>query len=293
MMNLRSLLSRLYKQYKYYRYTHQAKFKIASTQDTIDYIVSHRCSVSRYGDGEFDVAFGVSKFFQKADSELAERLRELVNVSEKDFIVCLPHSLLTLKDLRKESQKHWTSFVRYNGDKIQILLKQGKYFDSLFTRFYLDCTDRTTANVTVYSIKQIWDGRDVYIIEGETTRFGEGNDFLDNAKSVHRILCPSMNAFAKYHEILSVAEEKIPKDKNTLVLIALGMTATIIAYDMYKLGYQAIDIGHADIEYSWWKMKAQERCPVPGKATFEAGAYEGIGDVDDDVYKKQIIAEIK
>ena len=40
-------------------------------------------------------------------------------------------------------------------------------------------------------------------------------------------------------------------------------------------------------------MKAQDRCPVPGKATFEAGAYEGIGDVDDDVYKKQIIAEIK
>lgn len=71
------------------------------------------------------------------------------------------------------------------------------------------------------------------------------------------------------------------------------MTATIMAYDLHKLGYQAIDIGHADIEYSWWKMKAQDRCSVPGKATFEAGAYEGIGDVDDDVYKRQIIAEIK
>ena len=130
-------------------------------------------------------------------------------------------------------------------------------------------------------------------IEGETTRFGEGNDFLVNAKSISRILCPSRNAFAKYDEILSVAEEKIPKDENVLVLIALGMTATIMAYDLHKLGYQAIDIGHADIEYSWWKMKAQERCPVLGKATFEAGAYEGIGDVDDDVYKKQIIAEIK
>ena len=292
-MTIRNSLSLLYKRYKYYRFVRKAKFKIASTHETIDYIVAHRCSVSRYGDGEFDVAFGVSKFFQKADPELAERLRELVNVSEKDFIVCLPHSLLTLKDLRKESQKHWTSFVRYNGDKIQILLKQGRYFDSLFTRFYLDCADRTTANVTVYSIKQIWDGRDVYIIEGETTRFGEGNDFLDNAKSVHRILCPSMNAFAKYHEILSVAEEKIPKDKNTLVLIALGMTATIMAYDMYKLGYQAIDIGHADIEYCWWKMKAEDRCPIPHKATFEADAYEGIGDVNDDIYKKQIIAEVK
>ena len=116
---------------------------------------------------------------------------------------------------------------------------------------------------------------------------------MDNAKSIHRILCPSKNAFSTYHEIFSIAAEKIPKDKNTLVLIALGMTATILAYDMYKLGYQAIDIGHADIEYCWWKMKAEDRCPIPHKATFEADAYEGIGDVNDDIYKKQIIAEVK
>lgn len=293
MINLRNLLSRWYKQYKYYRFTHQAKFKIASTQDTIDYIVSHRCSVSRYGDGEFDVAFGVSKYFQKADPKLVSRLNELVNVSEQGYIVCLPLGLLTLKNVPKDTQMHWRSFVRYNGDKILNLLKKSQYFDTWFTRFYMDFEDRSGTDAIVNHLKRIWEGRDVYIIEGETTRFGEGNDFLVNAKSISRILCPSRNAFAKYDEILSVAEEKIPKDENVLVLIALGMTATIMAYDLHKLGYQAIDIGHADIEYSWWKMKAQERCPVPGKATFEAGAYEGIGDVDDDVYKKQIIAEIK
>ena len=292
-MNIRNLLSLLYKQYKYCRFTHQARFKIASTQETIDYIVSQRCSVSRYGDGEFDVAFGVSKFFQSADPELAERLRDLLNISEDGYIVCLPHSLLMLEGLCKGAQRHWMSFVRYNGDRIQRLLMQNKYFDSLFTRFYMDRVDKITANAIACSIKQIWNGRDVYIIEGNTTRFGKGNDFISNAKSVHRILCPPKNAFAKYHDILSVAGEKIPKKENVLVLIALGMTATVMAYDLHKMGYQAIDIGHADIEYSWWKMGATERCPIPGKATFEAGVYEGIGDVNDDIYKKQIIAEIK
>ena len=290
-MNIRNLLSLLYKQYKYCRFTHQARFKIASTQETIDYIVSQRCSVSRYGDGEFDVAFGVSKFFQSADPELAERLRDLLNISEDGYIVC--HSLLMLEGLCKGAQRHWMSFVRYNGDRIQRLLMQNKYFDSLFTRFYMDRVDKITANAIACSIKQIWNGRDVYIIEGNTTRFGKGNDFISNAKSVHRILCPPKNAFAKYHDILSVAGEKIPKKENVLVLIALGMTATVMAYDLHKMGYQAIDIGHADIEYSWWKMGATERCPIPDKATFEAGVYEGIGDVNDDIYKKQIIAEIK
>ena len=292
-MTIRNSLSLLYKRYKYYRFVRKARFKIASAHETIDYIVAHRCSVSRYGDGEFDVAFGVSKFFQKADPELAERLRELVNVSEKDFIVCLPLGLLTLKNLRRDTRTHWRGFVRYNGDKILKLLNRDKYFDTWFTRFYIDFANRSGTNAVVDNIKRIWDGRDVYIIEGETTRFGEGNDFLDNAKSIHRILCPSKNAFSKYHEILSIAEEKIPKDKNTLVLIALGMTATILAYDMYKLDYQAIDIGHADIEYCWWKMKAEDRCPIPHKATFEADAYEGIGDVNDENYKKQIVAQVR
>lgn len=31
-----------------------------------------------------------------------------------------------------------------------------------------------------------------------------------------------------------------------LILIALGMTATVLAYDLSKAGFWAIDIGHID-----------------------------------------------
>lgn len=292
-MTIRNSLSLLYKRYKYYRFVRKAKFKIASTHETIDYIVAHRCSVSRYGDGEFDVAFGVSKFFQVADQELTSRLRTIINVDEPGFIVCLPLPLLNQANLRKEAQIHWKGFVRYNDNKLLELIKQQKYFDTQFTRFYMDYADKTDTKELIDAIQKIWENRNVYIIEGEATRFGEGNDFLKNTRSVHRILCPSKNAYHKYDEILSIAENVIPQDENALVLIALGMTATVLAYDLHQLGYQAIDIGHADIEYCWWMMKAKERCPVSGKATYEAGAYENIGDVDDENYKKQIVAQVR
>jgi len=29
----------------------------------------------------------------------------------------------------------------------------------------------------------------------------------------------------------------------------LGPTTTVLAYDLYKNGYQAIDIGHVDLEH--------------------------------------------
>ena len=50
--------------------------------------------------------------------------------------------------------------------------------------------------------------------------------------------------------------------KNKLILIALGPTATILAYDLYKLGYRAIDIGHIDIEYEWFLRKANTKIPI-------------------------------
>ncbi len=73
---------------------------------------------------------------------------------------------------------------RYNGKRILDLLMQDRYFDTQFTRFYMDYADRTVSNDLVTAIQRIWDGRDAYIIEGETTRFGEGNDFLGDARSI-------------------------------------------------------------------------------------------------------------
>ena len=81
----------------------------------------------------------------------------------------------------------------------------------------------------------------------------------------YRILCPLKDAFNRYDEILSIAETKIPKVEDSLILIVLGMTAPVMAYDLNKLGYQAIDIGHANIEYCWWKMKAVDVAPFVEK----------------------------
>lgn len=74
-----------------------------------------------------------------------------------------------------------------------------------------------------------------------------GNDLFDNARSIVRILCPAESAFDRYEEIYNEAIKQ-PKDK--LFLIALGPTAGVLAYDLAMQGYQAIDLGHADLSYS-------------------------------------------
>ena len=63
-----------------------------------------------------------------------------------------------------------------------------------------------------------------------------------------------MNAYNQYNEILLQAQSI---SKNKLILIILGPTATILAYDLSKLGYRALDIGHLAKDYNAWKMKLQ------------------------------------
>ena len=163
----------------------------------------------------------------------------------------------------------------------------------------MDYADKSGVEEYVNELKNIWKDRDIVIIEGEKSRLGTGNDLFDGAKSVSRILGPAENAYDKYNEILAEAK-KISKDK--LILLALGPTATILAYDLYKLGYQAVDIGHVDIEYEWYLRKATTKIKIDGKYMGESGVMNkgveskekrlDVKDTSDSRYENQIIAKI-
>ena len=57
-----------------------------------------------------------------------------------------------------------------------------------------------------------------------------------------------------YDNLLTNAK-KIDKDR--LVIIILGPTATVMAYDLAKLGYQALDFGHIAKDYDFYTKKVK------------------------------------
>ena len=76
-------------------------------------------------------------------------------------------------------------------------------------------------------------------------------------------------------------------------MIALGPTATILAYDLAKVGYQALDIGHVDVEYEWFRMGALEKVPLANKYVNESLEGREVGELKDLTYQNQIIAKIE
>lgn len=268
--------------------------RISDTDDTIKQIIDTRCSVSRFGDGEFYVMDGGGNGFQHPDKRLRQRLTEVFTSHEPGLMVCVPHTWIDQSNLKHTVKVFYKRFLLNNNGYIFKHIDYGRqYGDALFSRFYMDYADKDLCRRRIEKIKEIWKGRDVYIVEGRLTRMGVGNDLFAGANSVRRILGPSRSAFDKYDKLLSAVCKLVPKQECSLVLIAMGMTATVLAYDLCREGYQAIDIGHLDVEYEWMLMGARGKVPIPSRFVNEANNYDSVEACDDSAYREEIIAEVE
>lgn len=249
----------------------KSTINIATIEETLQKIIDDKVSVSRFGDGEFKWMQGytIKNSFQTSSTELSRRLKEVLNDELEGHIVCLPDMFGDLSKYVPNAQAFWSHFmVLYRDEWIGCLNLDRQYYNTNITRCYMDYVDKEKCKTYFDMFKQIWKNRDIVIVEGEKSRLGIGNDLFINANQIERILAPSINAFEKYNEIL---REVTKLDKTKLILIALGPTATVLAYDLAKLGYQAIDTGHLDIEYEWYLRGCMTKIPIKNKYVNEAG----------------------
>ena len=158
-------------------------------------------------------------------------------------------------NLRPDSWRdYWKNYIKkYKFKIIDLLNVKRKYYFALIFKYTFMFKNKKKFDIISYikKLKKIWDSRDILIIEGYFTRSGIGNDLFNNTKSIKRILCPPENAFRVYNKIINKFKIlRIPK--SDLILISLGPVASILSYDLCKMGYQVLDIGHADIEYEFF-----------------------------------------
>jgi glycosyltransferase family protein len=268
---------------------------IKTIDETLDTVLQAKCSLSRFGDGEFSVMNCSRIHFQNPCPELAQRLKEVIASDISGLLIALPDCFGPLDNYLPPVINFWRKWMSRKRQMAYSSLDMNRtYHNAFFTRVYMlyNKTDEHYIRCSEYyeKIKKIWAGRDVAICEGEGTRFGMFNDLLDGAKSISRIICPARSAFDKYDQILSAANDISP---DTLVLIALGPTATVLAYDLCNAGYQAIDIGQLDLDYEWFlRREVVLGTPLQFKYVDGSGKGRKIHPLQDPEYKRQIIKRI-
>ncbi len=268
-----------------------SKIKILNIEESINKLLNEKKSIARFGDGELDLILGRKLKFQDADELIAQRLSEVLRSKQDTCLIGIPDVLDRFENLTEESETFWIKNMERTRDTwLEHIDTDIEYCTANLTRLYIRHKDRSKCGVYFSMLKKIWEDKNVVICEGEKTRIGVGNDLLSGAKSIKRILCPAENAFSKYEEIIeSVRKES----KDSLILLALGPTATVLAYDLSMEGYQALDLGHFDIEYEWFLMQAENRENIEHKYVNEVSGGNQADEVVDEEYQKQIIKIIK
>jgi len=200
-------------------------------------------SIARYGDGEFNIlARGGDLAFQKSDDALARRLREiLIEGGTRNCLIAIDGLRLM-----KPTDKHY-SYTRDHyrtdnllDDLVPYFNRRARYANSYISR------PIAFSYVSIKDYRRIWKNRDVVFIVPSKGRFYMDPRFFDNIKSARFIDIPARDAFSKYDEILARAKE-FPR--GVLFFISAGPTATVLAYDLSKLGYHALDLGHLTASY--------------------------------------------
>lgn len=265
--------------------------RILTREETIGHIEKSECSFSRFGDGELELMLLIPSSFQKRSLKLRRELINVAKAKDDGFLVCIPGIIIDDSFYIERVRKWWQDNIKKWGWAWKHYFSEGQVFgDALITRPWAGIQREEIAELSFTRIKALWNDRDIVMVEGEKSRVGVGNDFLDNARSVRRIVCPAINAYSYIDEIEKECK-KLPKD--TLFLSALGMTATCLSYRLFKAGYQSYDIGHMDVELEWYRMRATEKVPIPGKFVNEAGGYDSFKEMEiDGKYTDEIIARV-
>ncbi len=201
--------------------------KVLSVAETVN-LLQQGASLARLGDGEFNLALGKRLIcYQKNSPELQRRMREILKNPNGKCLVGIPPCPTSPGFFREY-------FTRYPRILSMMKLKS-TYANANISRN----NDFLVRGIDEY--RKIWDNKTVVFIYSSVGRFDITPELFSNIKKYYHIDVMPNDAFEQYNSIMAKAQ-KFPKDY--LFLIACGPAATVLAYDLCTMGYQAIDIGH-------------------------------------------------
>lgn len=266
---------------------------IRAGADVLRKMLQDHSSLCRFGDGEFEMIRRKERlWYQRTDERLGERLKEVLFSEDNSINVAIPQNFRGFEKYKENAADNIRDYMHGDTrqDILELIDKDRIYYDAYVSRPYIIYKDRKNADEIFPLFQAIWKDRDVMIVEGEFSRIGIGNDLLKGAGSVSRILCPSKNAWDRYDDILDSVLRAA--SKKSLICISLGPCATVLAYDLARAGYQALDIGQLDNEYEWYLRGAQTQIPIPGKMVAEVSGEQAFELSDEREYISQIITRI-
>lgn len=223
---------------------------------TIDVLCKTKKSLARFGDGEILIISGKDIPFQQYDEKLAKRMQEILLNNNSNLMVGINHWYFFPKydPTANELSRNFALFSMPQARKTLMgyLDLSRDYCDAGFT------TIRNKKNVEndkfFKKIRTIWNKRDIVLVGCREAHQKMQYDLFDNASKENWIYVPNINAFSEYDTILRNVKKY---SKDTIVILMAGPTSKVLAYDLSKAGYRALDLGHVAKSYDYYMRNVE------------------------------------
>jgi hypothetical protein len=203
--------------------------------ETLETVERERLSLARFGDGELALALrsDAAIAFQKGSPELQSELRAILlgeGHAGVSILVCIPG--ITVRFYRQYWAKYWPL--------IRPLLSASRTYGN--TSVSREGLFRLDPEAGRRAWRAIWDGKHVCFVVGKGSRFEPIPDLFDGVASQRTVYSLPRGAYADVPRLIDEIVSDVSRE--TLLLLALGPAATVLAARLAALGYWALDIGH-------------------------------------------------
>lgn len=213
---------------------------ILGKAETVEHVVRMGCSVSRIGDGELLIACNKrGNAENQYVPELASRLREIAGLgTTRQCLVCI-----NIIPRQGEASFRWFAYYYLYmlpaPEAASVLNPQAIYGDAFAFRpqrsFY------SSPSKIIGTIRNIWQDRKVLFVTGEGSSFEFSDELFGNVAETAFVYGRPINTYLEYDKIFN---ECLAYDTTWVVYIALGAAGSVLAFDLSKRGYQALDFGN-------------------------------------------------
>lgn len=202
--------------------------RVLSERETLA-AVREGLGLARYGDGEIKIARGRDAKSQRGAPDLAKALRRILVSPQTKCLVCIPNVMS-----QTPKAEFW---AQYGSDtKTTRLYDPDRVYGSSFitrpdSAPWIDVPDYWA------EVIDTWRGRDVVLVRGSSKSLTAAD--LGAARSVRELIVSRQHAWEDYPKLLGalIGEQR-------RVILCLGATATVLAWELAHYGVQALDLGH-------------------------------------------------
>lgn len=186
-------------------------------------------NLARFGDGEIKLALGKSAKSQEHHPALEMALRQVLRDWRGRCLPCIPN--IGAKTSPKES--FW---AQYRQDRFVRLYAADAFYGSAFISRPDSAPTPWDARYWAL-VAKLWAGREVVVVGGSGKSLKAGD--LEGAAGVEELDCPRQNAWSEQPYLF----DRLKGEKRR-VLLCCGATATVLAWQLSRVGVHAVDLGH-------------------------------------------------